>query len=121
MSTRLAAAMELAKNIIAGQDASPREAIELAITLHKGRQFGSARKMLNALCKRESFSRSLDAEPALKLIVAQKLAHSTYKDPDLQLDWKYQQALLILQRADPLNTTTNQETLGLAGAIYKQL
>lgn len=112
---------ELARSIIAGTDVSAKEALELTRRLHKRRQFGPARKMLAALCKRENFLKSLDADPALKLVVGQRLALSTYKDPDVQLDWKYEQALSILQWADPLGTTKNQETLGLAGAVNKLL
>lgn len=112
---------DLARTIVAGKDVGAEEALALTRRLHSRRQFALARKMLAALCKRESFSGSLDARPALKLEVAHKLALSTYKDPDVQLDWKYEQALRTLQAADPLGTTTNQETLGLAGAIYKKL
>lgn len=43
----------------------------------------------------------------------------TYKDPDLPTDLKFDRALEILGQCEDLNTTRDQERLGLAGAIYK--
>jgi predicted acylesterase/phospholipase RssA len=114
-------AVTQAKAIIAGADASPQVAIEHTKALHKDRDFGTARKMLATLAKRDDFRRVIDLNPALKLQFAQKRSLSTYKDPDLQVDAKYREALEILQEADPLDTSVNQETLGQAGAIHKRI
>jgi predicted acylesterase/phospholipase RssA len=83
--------------------------------LRANRKFGLARKLLER-AKRESVA----ADPATRLRIAQKHALCTYKDPDLAADEKLEDAERILQEADPLDETRNQETLGLAGAIYKQ-
>lgn len=44
----------------------------------------------------------------------------TYKDPDLPIDEALNSALSILSGIADLKTTNDQETLGLAGAIYKR-
>src|SRR5262249_29248811 len=49
----------------------------------------------------------------------QQHALCTYKDPDLP-DWdKFDRAIETLAQCEDLKSTTNQETLGIAGAIYK--
>lgn len=58
------------------------------------------------------------AESALRL--AQLEARCTYKDPELGAWHRFDRALEILDQADPLASTTDQETLGLAGAILKR-
>ncbi|MBW2187880.1 MAG: hypothetical protein JRG71_16360, partial [Deltaproteobacteria bacterium] len=50
----------------------------------------------------------------------QLLALCTYKDPDLSPFSCLDAAFEILVQADPPQKSTNQETLGLAGAIYKR-
>ena len=50
---------------------------------------------------------------------AQVHALCTYKDPDLPTAAKLDRALDLLDKADNLACTTDQETLGQAGAIFK--
>jgi predicted acylesterase/phospholipase RssA len=121
MIDKIPNAADVAKTILAGADASPQEALAVAKDLHKDRQFSLARKMLEALRKRDAFAVAVNADSKLKLQIAQKRALSTYKDPDLQADLKLRCALEILQEVDPLDASTSQEILGLAGAIYKRI
>jgi hypothetical protein len=114
-------AIARAKSILEGADASPAEAIDLIQPLHQDRQFGLARRMLEKLWRREKFVLALDADPPLKRRFAQKRSLSTYKDPDLATDLKHTRALEILQSVDPLDRSTDPETLGQAGAIYKNM
>jgi predicted acylesterase/phospholipase RssA len=51
---------------------------------------------------------------------AQQQALCTYKDPDLPADQRLDDALAILRDHLKLRTTAVQETLGLAGAIFKR-
>lgn len=55
-----------------------------------------------------------------KLKIYQQWALATYKDLDSPADLRFKKALDILKKID-LKTTTNQETLGLGGAIYKRM
>jgi predicted acylesterase/phospholipase RssA len=113
---KFVAAEQTARDIIAGKRVTPTEAIELAKTLHRARRFGLARKALER-CQDDP---SLQVDAALRRAFAHKLSLSTYKDPDLPEDTKFDTALAILQRADDLRTSTDQETLGQAGAIHKR-
>jgi len=54
-------------------------------------------------------------------LIGQQLALCTYKDPDLPVDGRLNEARRILEEIGDLDTTTNQETLGLTGAVYKRL
>jgi len=53
--------------------------------------------------------------------VQQQRAYSTYKDDNLPAPHRFDLALDILKQFCDLENTTNTETLGLAGAIYKRL
>jgi len=119
--TVTAAAVASAKSILAGAEASPAEVLALVPTLHRDRQFGLARRMLEKLWNRRSFVQALDQNPTLKLAFAHKRSLSTYKDPDLPADLKNTRALAILQAADRLDISVDPETLGQAGAIYKNM
>ena len=92
------------------------EILKLTKGLKKEKAFGYARKLL-ALA-RESFGQETDAQ--LRLKFAQEHALCTYKDPDLPVSDRLDRALRILDGADALTETKNQETLGLAGAIFKR-
>jgi predicted acylesterase/phospholipase RssA len=92
------------------------EVLELAKGLKKEKAFGYARKLL--AMARESFGQDVDSQ--LKLKFAQEHALCTYKDPDLPVSDRLDRALRILDGADALKETKNQETLGLAGAIFKR-
>jgi predicted acylesterase/phospholipase RssA len=112
----LADAMQRAHDMLLGRTLSPDEALEIVKTLHGGRQFGIARKMLD----RYAVDPRVMGDPATRRRVAQKRALSTYKDPDLATDLKLERALAILRETDDLDATKDQETLGLAGAIFKR-
>ena len=92
-----------------------REILELTKGLKREKAFGYARKLLGLA--RESLDPEIDAQ--LKLKLAQEHALCTYKDPDLPVRSRLDQALEILNMADALLETKNPETLGLAGAIFK--
>jgi len=92
------------------------ETLELAKGLKKEKAFGYARKLLGLA--RESFGQETDAQ--LRLKFAQEHALCTYKDPDLPVSDRLNRALRILDGADGLADTKSQETLGLAGAIFKR-
>src|SRR5262245_55159011 len=93
------------------------EVLPIIKVLHRDRKFGLARKLLDR-CAEEPDVRT---HPALRKAVAQKRALSTYKDPDLATDLKLDRALAILRETDDLDKTTDQETLGLTGSIFKRL
>ncbi|HKE05169.1 MAG TPA: tetratricopeptide repeat-containing protein [Blastocatellia bacterium] len=104
----------LAKKIIAGQDAGFGEMMNLAKTLKNDRAFGYARRVLERARRKPEAG-----DPKHRLKLAQQLALVTYKDPDLPPDEKFDDAFDILREADDPQKTTDQETLGLAGAIFK--
>lgn len=116
MAITLQDAERRAREIIAGVAASPAEVLDLEKVLRGDRKFGLARKIL----ERVQVRAEVIGDPKLRLKVAQKLALCTYKDADLPADQKLDDAQRVLQAADDLRTTTDQETLGLAGAIYKR-
>ena len=93
-----------------------KEILELTRGLKREKAFGYARKLLGLA--RESLDQETDAQIKLKL--AQQHALCTYKDPDLPISDRLDRALRILDAADALRETKNQETLGLAGAIFKR-
>jgi predicted acylesterase/phospholipase RssA len=105
----------LAKKIIAGQNEEFSVMFELAMRLKNERAFVYARRILERI-RRNKDEADL---PENRLKLAQQLALVTYKDPDLPPDEKFDDAFDILREADDPQTTTNQETLGLAGAIFK--
>lgn len=108
--------VERARAVLGGQAIKPLELFELAKRLKGRDEFGYARKLFDR-------ARNLqDAawNEAQRLDLAQQLALTTYKDPDLPTDQKYARALEVLRKECNLRETTDQETLGLAGAIYKR-
>src|SRR5262245_17207444 len=105
-----------AKKIIALQDADFDVMFDLAKKLKNERAFGYARRILS-----RARSKPEADNPANRLKLSQQLALVTYKDPDLPPDEKLYDAFNILREADNPQTTKNQETLGLAGAIHKRL
>ena len=92
------------------------EILELVKQLKREKAFGYAQKLLERT--RESLDPETDNQQTLKL--AQEHALCTYKDPDLPVSDRLDRALRILEAADGLQKTQNQETLGLAGAIFKR-
>jgi predicted acylesterase/phospholipase RssA len=106
-----------ARDILRGQSLEPRQMLKLAKKLKDEKQFGLARRLL----ARARLEPSINDDPKLRLEIYQQSALCTYKDPDLQADARLDRALGILrQSCEDINTTTDQETLGLTGAIYKR-
>jgi predicted acylesterase/phospholipase RssA len=108
-----------AKDILSKKVPKPKDAeiLELIRLLKQEKAFGYARKLLGLA--REFPEPETDAQ--LKLKLGQEHALCTYKDPDLPISDRLDRALQILEAADALRETKNQETLGLAGAIYKRI
>ena len=106
--------VKLAKEVLRGKSIGPERALQLAKDLKKADRFGWARK----ICGRIREERIADAK--LRLELGQTHALCTYKDPDLPAKDKFERAIQILREVEDLSTTKNQETLGLAGAIYKR-
>lgn len=106
--------VERARDVLQGVvTASAEEMLELALQLLKSQQFGLARKLLRRA--RE------DSLPLARASEArQKHALCTYKDQDIPVSARLRKALEILEEGDDLATTTDQETLGIAGAIHKR-
>ena len=109
--------IEAARLVLKGADAPLKRLIELGEGLQADTSFGYAWKIFARA--RQKPEVQIDAKRNLEL--AQKQAVCTYKDPDLPADQRLRRAFEILQRVDDLKTTTNQETLGLAGAISKRV
>src|SRR5258707_82111 len=107
--------IERAKNILRGESASPEDIWRLAKQLKATKQFGYARRLLS-LARTDH---RLDSNPELRTLLRQQHALCTYKDQDLSADIRYDRALEILGDCDDLKKTVVQETLGIAGAIYK--
>lgn len=107
-----------AKDILLKKVSRPNdsEILELTRRLKRERAFSYARKLLEMA--RESFDPENDAQLQLKF--AQEQALCTYKDQDLPVSDRLDRALRILDAADALAETENQESLGLAGAIFKR-
>ena len=106
-----------ANQILGGQEESFEIKFELAKRLISVDQFGYARKLLASVIRMKERNWPLER----RKVVAQKYALATYKDPDLPPDQKFDHAIAILEEGDDLQTTTDQETLGLAGGIYKRI
>ncbi|HWS88603.1 MAG TPA: tetratricopeptide repeat-containing protein [Pyrinomonadaceae bacterium] len=111
-----AALMRESVEVLRGAYKPPADLLKLAKRLKAVKQFGLARRLL-ARARRDP---AINADSALRLTVYQQSALCTYKDSDLPADGRLDRALEILREADDLAQTRNQETLGLAGAIYKR-
>ena len=106
----------LAREILRGKEASLVDILSLAKQLQETKAFGYARRLL----ARARLEPDPEAGPEMTLLLAQQHAISTYKDPDLPADARLERALDILRQVENLQQTTNQETLGIAGAIHKR-
>ena len=85
---------------------------------NKEHRFGHACEQLASFLKKHR-GPLLSGKMARRLSQAQSL--STYKNQDLPPLKRYEDALDILNSADTLETSTDPETLGQAGAIHKRL
>ncbi|WP_163999266.1 patatin-like phospholipase family protein [Pyxidicoccus caerfyrddinensis] len=102
--------------ILRGEQASATEMLELARHHKKKDEFRLAQRLL-ALARQQ---REAQQDADLRRELAQEHALCTYKDPDLIPDEKLDWALEILREGDNLKETQDQESLGLAGAIYRR-
>jgi len=104
-----------ATEILRGRAASVAEILLLANRLKRMKRFGHARQLF---AKARAIPATLP--PGIdRRFLGQQHALCTYKDTHLPADIRYDQALSILSEVDDLLRTKQQETLGLAGAIYK--
>ena len=105
-------AMQRAKQILAGAEATVNELKHLSRDLKVRLEFGLARKLLAIATEKDSTD----------IIIKQQLALCTYKDEELAHSARYTSALDILEQIglrDPSNK--NSETLALGGAIHKRM
>ncbi|MBA3960603.1 MAG: patatin-like phospholipase family protein [Chthoniobacterales bacterium] len=106
-----------AQKLLRGVETDIPEIESLAAALKKGQEFGYARRLF-ALARRHTGYKSLGAKQRLRL--GQQHALCTYKDPDLPND-RFQRAFEILCEVDDPASSVDQETLGLAGGIFKRI
>ena len=106
------------EDILAGKSIGVDDLVKLVGRLQKERAFGLARKLLDRYAAKPEVKQHPDLK--LRLKFAQKRSLCTYKDPDLSVDDRLDRALGILEEADPLEVSKDQETLGQAGAVYKR-
>jgi predicted acylesterase/phospholipase RssA len=102
-----------AQAVLGGQSLSFGEIVDLAKWLKNSRYFSYARQMF-------ARARAMREGNEQRVFLGQQHALCTYKDPDLPTLEKLDRALEILQEVDDLATTRKQETLGLAGSIFRQ-
>jgi predicted acylesterase/phospholipase RssA/cellulose biosynthesis protein BcsQ len=95
---------------------SHEDLFALAKTLKDARYFDLARLLL--VLARQALPSS--ADPARSVLYAQQQALCTYKNSQAPVDERLDEALSILREHAALDTTTSPETLGIAGAIYKE-
>jgi hypothetical protein len=108
--------VQKARKILRGTGGSEDVKYALAMELKKENRFGLARKLLGRI------NPSAITDPKItKVKVGQQHALCTYKDPDLPADERFTRAFKILEQVDNPLSSTDQETLGLAGAIYKRI
>src|SRR5262249_4885795 len=107
--------VRLAHALLRTKTPKVREAFEVAMTLKsKEHRFGYARRLLQHI---QSAACNEDSEFQTRL--RQQLALCTYKDPSIPDGERFDQAIRVLSDGEDLRRTTDQETLGIAGAIYK--
>lgn len=99
--------------LLSQRDIIPHErAFELFEILKNGQYFTTARRLMDRI--------ETTAPESKKLKIGQKRSLCTYKDTTLLAPDRFEKALKTLNLCDDLKSTKNQETLGQAGAIYKQ-
>ena len=103
-----------AQSIVDGGDKQPEDILALAKKLHELDEFGWAGKILDLALKKGV------KDTQLRQKMVQKCALSTYKDTHLNREKALDVALDILAKEFDLSTTRDQETLGIAGAIWKR-
>jgi predicted acylesterase/phospholipase RssA len=104
--------VDQARRILGGLDVPFADLTDLIKRLKNARYFADARQLLSRL-------RRLPEAAPKRLYWAQQHALCMYKDQDLPYLDRSDRALEILGEVENLNETKDQETLGLAGAIFK--
>lgn len=113
-SRRSPALVEEAKAALRRRGDSPADLLALAKRLRSADQFDFACRIL-ALAREAKTS-----DEALRAVLAQQHALCTYKNPDAPLTDRLDEAVAILSQEIDLRTTRDQESLGIAGAIFKR-
>jgi predicted acylesterase/phospholipase RssA/tetratricopeptide (TPR) repeat protein len=108
--------VDRARAVLRNEEIGFQPLCDLAKALKSYNQFGLARRLIGRALQHED----LPADRKTRLELAQQQALATYKDSDLPVRERFERALEILRNADD-PATTNQETLGLTGSIYKRL
>ena len=103
-----------AQTILAGEKKEPAEILALVKKLHGYDEFGVARKILE-----QAVDNGIDDSIVKKKII-EKWALSTYKDTHLNRKKALDDAIAILKNEFDLSEDNDQETFGIAGAIYKR-
>jgi len=116
LASARAAAINLAVDILRGAGSTPGETLALAKLLDRLDEFNFAWRILDKAREHRDFGR----EPGERIRIVQKRALYTYKDVTQPLGKRLDEALTFLENEAELETTTDQETLGLAGAIHKR-
>ena len=112
--------LQQANDIRRGEEIKPADAFKLAKELAREQCFDAAQRLAAYLLDTDH----VDAADAVEL--RQKLALWTSKNPDAPDDTKHDQALAILddikhtEGGQSLETSTNSESLGIAGGICKR-
>lgn len=108
-------AIAWAKNYLRGEDISNEVSFEdLYQNLIQYEQYGYAAEIL---LKRIDDDKDLGVE--IKLSRYQDLADNIYKDSSLSSYFKFDKAINVLKSFCDLEHTKNSQTLGIAGAIYR--
>jgi len=103
-----------AKSMLRSKSGTTDERLALAKRLQKDNHFDFACRVL-ALAREVRTS-----DDTLRCLLAQQHALCTYKNPDAPVVDRLDQAIDILQEEINLRTTRDQESLGIAGAIFKR-
>ncbi len=114
------ALLQLADRILRGQQTDQAVIFKLAKVLkNRWKRFGRARQLLWLARSDSKTVVNPSSEAKVNTKLRQQHALCTYKDNDLPADVRFERALSILNQCDDLAGSTDQETLGLAGAIFK--
>src|SRR5262245_42161988 len=109
--------VRIAEDVLRGRKMSAQEIFLLAMKLKSNEQeFGYARRLLSRA--RTELAENDDND--FRTTLRQQHALCTYKDHDLAESVRFDRAVSILAEDEDLQTATDQETLGIAGAIYKE-
>src|SRR5262245_57586108 len=114
--SRESESVRVAEDVLRGRKMPALEIFSLAMKLKSEEQeFGYARRLLG----RARMDLAEDDDNDLRTSLRQQHALCTYKDHDLAESVRFDRAIHILAEGEDLQEATDQETLGIAGAIYK--